>query len=170
MSRWVKNRLPEISKNREAEQSVSVSDDRFSHLNIYGKIDLLEHLNKDSVRVTDFKTGNVRKKTDIEKIDEEGKMSSYLRQLAMYSYLIKKSPKWKADVRESRLEFVEAKDPKETFYDTVIGEEHINMIVKDIADYDALIKNGMWVSRPCNYNSYGKNTECEYCKMAAIYK
>ncbi len=170
ISGWVEHRLPEINKIREAEQSVSVNDENFPHLNIYGKIDLIEHLDKENVRVTDFKTGGVRKKSEIEKIDEEGRMSGYLRQLAMYSYLITKSPKWKVDVRESRLEFVEAKDKKDTFYNTVIKPEHIDMIVKDIADYDTLIKNGTWVTRPCNYNSYGKNTECEYCKLAEIYR
>ncbi len=153
VSKWAESRLGEISLNRENEQSVSVSDERFPHLNIYGKIDLIEKLDKENVRVTDFKTGGVRKKTDIEKIDEEGRMSGYLRQLAMYSYLITQNKKWKVDVRESRLEFVEAKDSKEYFYNTVISREQISMIRKDIADYDELVKTGEWVKRPCNYNS-----------------
>lgn len=170
ISKWVKNRLGQISKSRENEQSVSVNDDRFPHLNIYGKIDLIENLNDENVRVTDFKTGGVRKKSEIEKIDEEGRMSGYLRQLAMYSYLITQNKKWKVGVSESRLEFVEAKNEAETFYNTVITDEQINLIVKDILDYDKLVKNGAWVDRPCNYNSYGKVTSCEYCKMAEIYK
>ena len=170
ISRWVKNRLPFIAENRESEQSVSAKDDRFPHLNLYGKIDLIENLNKDSVRVTDFKTGGVRKKSEIEKMDEEGRMSGYLRQLSMYAYLIKQSPKWKAEVSESRLEFLEAKNPKEIFYDRVIADREIDLLVKDIKDYDELVKKGEWVDRPCNYNSYGKNTECEYCKMAEIYR
>jgi DNA helicase-2/ATP-dependent DNA helicase PcrA len=170
VSRWVKNRLPEIEKNRENEQSVSVVDDKFPLLNIYGKIDLIENLDAKKVRVTDFKTGGVRKKSEIEKMDEEERMSSYLRQLAMYSYLIKQSPKWKMDVQESRLEFVEAKNEAETFYDTKINDEQIDLIVKDIKDYDNLVKTGDWVFRPCNFNSYGKNIECEYCRRAEIYK
>ena len=170
VSAWVKNRLPEIAPNRENEQSVSLHDGRFPHLSIYGKIDLIEKLDTNNIRVTDFKTGGVRKKSDIEKLDEEGRLSGYLRQLAMYSYLIKQSPKWKTDVRESRLEFVEAKNPAETFYDTVISDEEIEAIVKDITDYDRLVKEGEWLTRPCNYNSYGKNTECEYCQMAKIYR
>ena len=170
ISRWVKDRLPEISLNRENEQSVSVKDNRFSHLNIYGKIDLIERLDKDNVRVTDFKTGSVRKKSEIEKIDEEGRMSTYLRQLVMYAYLIKQNPKWKVDVRESRLEFLEAKNKKDVFYDHVVDNDEINLLIQDIVDYDTLIKGGEWASRPCNYNSYGKNTSCEYCKMAEIYK
>src|SRR3989338_8968295 len=40
VARWVKDRLPKIEPKRENEQSVSVSDDRFPHLHIYGKIDL----------------------------------------------------------------------------------------------------------------------------------
>ena len=178
VSKWVENRLGEISKNRENEQSVSVIDDRFSHLNIYGKIDMIEHLDKENeknekvnVRVTDFKTGNPRKKSDIEKIDEEGRMSGYMRQLAMYSYLLTTNKKWNVNVAESRLEFVEAKKESESFYNTVITSEQIDMIVRDIRDYDELLKTGQWVERPCNYNSYGKpDAVCEYCKMAEIYK
>lgn len=170
IAKWVKERLPEISLKRRNELSVSVVDDRFPHLNIYGKIDLLENLDQDNVRVTDFKTGSVRKKSEIEKIDEEGRMSNNLRQLVMYSYLIKQSPKWRADVRESRLEFLEARNKKEIFYDHVVSGDEIDLLVKDILDYDKLITSGEWVNRPCNYNSYGKNTTCEYCKMAEIYK
>ncbi|MBI3888485.1 ATP-dependent helicase [Candidatus Nomurabacteria bacterium] len=170
ISRWAKNRLPEIAPSRGSEQSVSAKDDRFPHLNIYGKIDLIENLDAQNVRVTDFKTGSVRKKSEIEKLDEEGRMSGYMRQLAMYSYLIKQSPKWKAEVSESRLEFLEAKNPKEIFYEKSITSEQLDLLVKDIKDYDELVKKGEWVNRPCNYNSYGKNTECEYCKMAEIYK
>lgn len=170
ISRWVDHRLPDITPNRQNEQSVSVVDEKFPHLSIYGKIDLIENIGPDNVRVTDFKTGGVRKKSDIEKLDDEGRLSGYLRQLAMYSYLITKSPKWKVGVGESQLEFVEAKKETETFYKTFITPEQINMIRKDIADYDELVKTGQWIDRPCHYNSYGKNTECEYCKMAEIYK
>lgn len=170
VSQWAKNRLPEISQSRQNEQSVSVNDERFPHLNIYGKLDLVEKINKHSMRVTDFKTGNVRRKSEIEKKDDEGRMSGYLRQLAMYSYLIKQNPKWKSEVKESRLEFLEAKNEKEIFYDTFITEKQIDLLIKDIKDYDNLVKIGEWLNRPCYYNAYGKNTECEYCKMAEIYK
>ncbi|MFA6076912.1 MAG: ATP-dependent DNA helicase [Candidatus Paceibacterota bacterium] len=176
VSRWIDRRLGDISERRQNEQSISVIDDRFPHLNIYGKIDLIENLpasmqggDAKNVRVTDFKTGSVRKTGDIEKLDEEGRMSSYLRQLTMYSYLIEKSPKWEADVRESRLEFLEAKNEKEFFYNRVITAKEIDLLIQDIKDYDDLIKTHKWIDRPCNYNSYGKNTGCEYCKMAKIY-
>ena len=172
VAKWVKERLVQIEPNCENEKSVSVKDDKFPHLNIYGKIDLIEELPiptegngfEKSVRVTDFKTGGAKKKSEIEKIDEEGRMSNYLRQLAMYSYLLEQSPKWKVYVRESRLEFLEAKNPLEAFYDRLITRKEIDLLVQDIADYDNLVKNGEWINRPCNYNSYGKNTECEYCK------
>jgi len=173
---WVANRLPQIKPNFKNEQSVSIKDKNFPHLNMYGKIDLIENLGAKEVRVTDFKTGSVRKKSDIEKIDEEGRMSGNLRQLAMYSYLLKESPKWGVDVRESRLEFLEApparagKNSEGTFYDRVITDKEIEFLIKDISDYNELIKSGQWVDRPCNYNSYGKNTGCEYCRLSEIYK
>ena len=178
VAKWVKERLEQIEPNYENEKSVSIKDDKFPHLNIYGKIDLIEKIPvpteekgfEESVRVTDFKTGSAKKKSDIEKIDEEGRMSNYLRQLAMYSYLLEQSPKWKVYVRESRLEFLEAKNSLEAFYDRLITRKEIDLLIQDIADYDNLVKNGGWINRPCNYNSYGKNTECEYCKMAEIYK
>src|SRR3989344_4154791 len=164
VSRWVSARLPEIKLQRETEKSISTRDNRFPLLNIYGKIDLVEYLSKNELRVTDFKTGSVKKKGEIEKLDEEGRMSSYLRQLAMYSYLLQNTSK--ADVRKSRLEFLEAKNKKEIFYDRIITKGEIELLLKDIADYDHLVKTGEWVNRPCNYNSYGKATVCEYCKMA----
>lgn len=167
VSSWVEKRLSSITKNRENEQSVSVKDEKFAHLNIYGKIDLIEKLDKDNLRVTDFKTGSVKKKSEIEKLNEEGRMSNLMRQLAMYSYLLEESPKWKKDVRESRLEFVEAKNEKESIYDTVIQKEQIKLLVKDIEEYDNLLKTGQWIDRECNFKSYrGKDIECQYCKIA----
>jgi DNA helicase-2/ATP-dependent DNA helicase PcrA len=170
ITRWAQDRFREIEKNYQNEKSVSVRHDKFPHLNIYGKIDLIEELSGGKVRVTDFKTGSVRKKTDIERRDEEGRMSGYLRQLAMYSFLLEESSQKRTKVRESRLEFLEAKDEKDAFYDRIITEKETDSLLKDIMDYDELVKNGEWVSRPCHYNAYGKATECEYCRRAKIYE
>lgn len=168
IERWVKNRLKEISENRENEKSTSVHLKEIPYLNIYGKLDLIEDRGA-SLLVTDFKTGKIRKKTDIEKTDEENRMSDYMRQLAMYSFLIKESRK--KEVAESRLEFLEAENQKENFYRTFIDQEKIDLLIKDIKDYDTYIKNGEWIDRKCNFKSYGKvDAECEYCKMAQIYK
>ena len=71
--------------------------------------------------------------------------------------------------RRRSFEFLEAKNQKESFYDISIDIEQIRLLIKDIKNYDDLVKGGDWIKRPCNYNSYGKNTECEYCKMAEIY-
>jgi len=170
LSGWVKDRLPEIAVDRANEQPISVQDKKFPHFKMYGRIDLIEKLSRDSLRVTDFKTGSPRKKSEIEKLDEEGRFGSNMRQLAMYSYLLNNSPAWRGtNVSESRLEFLEAKSPRESFYDTFIDDKKIDLLLKDISDYDALIKSGEWLKRPCNYNSYGKNIECPYCKIAEIY-
>jgi hypothetical protein len=166
---WVVNYYKDIAINFKSEKSVSYKDKRFPHLNIYGKIDLVEYLGGDFIRVTDFKTGSFKIKNIIEKI-EEGRMSSLLRQLAMYSYLINGDEKNK-NVSESRLLFLEEDlKNKNSLYATHITAEEIDLLVKDITDYDNLIKNGEWVNLECHYNSYGKNTLCEYCKRAQIFK
>ncbi|HEY4513147.1 MAG TPA: ATP-dependent DNA helicase [Candidatus Paceibacterota bacterium] len=167
---WAERRLAEIATSRETEYPISFADKKFPHLKIYGRIDLAEKLSDGSVRVTDFKTGGVRKKSEIEKTDEEGRLSGNLRQLAMYAYLLSQNPKWQARVSSSRLEFVEAKNVGDIFYETVITPEQIKLLLKDIADYDEAVKTGEWVNRECHYNSYGKNTECEYCALSEIYK
>jgi len=170
IKRWVDRRLREIKPGHKTEEAISLKDENFPHLKIFGRIDLIENIAPREIRVTDFKTGRPKRKSDIEKKDEEGRMSSILRQLSMYAYLIKNNPKWSSNVRECRLEFLEAKSEKEIFYDRVIVEEEMNLLVQDIKDYDKFMKSGEWVNRECHYNSYGKNTECEYCKMAEIYK
>lgn len=169
VERWVDRRLPEIKPSRKTEEAISIKDRNFPHLKIFGRIDLIENLAPGEIRVTDFKTGRPKRKSDIEKKDEEERMSGTLRQLAMYAYLLKNNPKWRSDVRECRLEFLEADDLKDALYDRVIGQEELDLLVKDIKDYDLAVQSGDWVLRECHYNSYGKNTECEYCKMAEIY-
>ncbi len=178
---WIKIRLPNIEKNYISERSLSYRDPQFPHLLFYGKVDLTEQLDKNTVRVTDFKTGSVKTKSEIEKRDEEGRLSSYIRQLAMYSYLIHGVEK-DSRVGQSQLEFLEAKknDPegkstsygagKNGVYTKSIGMEEIDLLVRDIAEYDSALKSGEWIGRKCNFNSYGKNTECPHCARAKIYK
>ncbi len=168
---WTERRLPEINKQRKNEESVSLVDDRYPHLSIYGKIDLIEMLSEKDVRVTDFKTGSPRKKSDIEKIDEEGRMDGYMRQLAMYSYLLSDTSRWNKKVVESKLEFLQATNPSEASYSTNIGNEQIDRLIQDITDYDQIVKSGEWLIRECHFKSYGKqDAVCEYCTLALIYK
>ena len=98
------------------------------------------------------------------------RMSPSLRQLAMYSYLVAGAEKGKT-VFASRLLYLEAPEGDKNFiYSTHVSREQIELLVRDIKDYDTQLKSGEWTSRPCNAKSYGKNTECEYCKRAEIYK
>ncbi|MEX2029056.1 MAG: ATP-dependent DNA helicase [Candidatus Paceibacterota bacterium] len=172
LQRWAECRLPEVGLGRKMEENVSVKDPEFPDFKIYGRIDLIENLGGDEareVRVTDFKTGHAKRKSEIEKTDEENRMSAHMRQLAMYTYLLKNSP-WRVDVRESRLEFLEAKNPKEAIYDTIIKEKELGLLLRDIKDYESFVKSGEWTKRGCNAKLYGKNTKCEYCKLAEIYE
>jgi rubrerythrin len=170
VSAWILNRLPEIEKDYMSERSLSYRDSNFPNLLFYGKIDLTEKIKENSFRVTDFKTGSVKTKSEIEKIDENNKMSTYMRQLAMYSYLIGGAER-NSQVVESQLEFLEAKEnDKNKIYKTTIDKNKIDLLLKDIKEYDEELKNGEWLNRPCNFKTYGKDTECPNCKLAKIYK
>jgi DNA helicase-2/ATP-dependent DNA helicase PcrA len=158
--------LPTIEKRRETERSISVHDKTFPHLTMYGKIDLTERFPDGTARVVDFKTGSAKTKATIEKEDAEGRLSGYLRQLVMYSYLIEHSEK-NTEVIESQLLYLEA-DPKskDAVYRTRIGTEQIDSLKNDIKDYDMFVKSGDWVNRTCTYKPFAGESECPYCAFA----
>ncbi|MBP7804732.1 MAG: ATP-dependent helicase [Candidatus Pacebacteria bacterium] len=162
------NYLPNIGDDAQSERPVAYRDPKFPHLSFYGMIDMTERSDDRMVSVTDFKTGSGKAKSAVEKLDEEGRLSGYKRQLAMYSFLIENAEKG-TEVISSKLLFVEEKvGSKDSVYMTKITGEDIDLLKTDIADYDALLQNGEWVNRPCYAKSYGKNTECEHCAKAKM--
>lgn len=170
VKRFVTELLPELYDEHQSERPLSFKDKHFPELNITGKIDLMESDGGSGVRVTDFKTGRPRSAREIEKEDEEGRMSGYLRQLAMYSYLLEQTGKGRFEVEKSRLYFVESDDPKTTLYETVITSEHLNLLIKDITDYQALLLSGQWTARVCYHKVYPGEMKCSYCEKAKMYK
>ena len=160
--------LPKIEEGAKSERSVSYRDPKWPHLSFYGKIDMTQSSENGFVQVTDFKTGSGKTKSVIEKRSEEGRLSSFIRQLAMYTYLIESVEK-NTEVTLTSLLFLEEKaGSKEAVYSTKITGEEMELLRTDFADYDDLLKSGTWVSRPCDAKLYGKNDECEYCKMAKM--
>ena len=167
---WIEKRLPNIENDHESEKSLFYRDADFEHLQITGKIDLVEKIEEGVVRVTDFKTGGVKKKGEIEKDTEEGRMSNYRRQLAMYTYLIDRTTEGQTRVVESRLEFLEGEGQKDAMYVTTISSDDVKALVKDINDFDQLLSSGDWVHRECNFKAWKSGEVCEYCKLSEIYK
>lgn len=167
---WILRRLPEITTERESEKSLSYRDPDFEHLLINGKIDLVEKLEDGLVRVTDFKTGSAKKKSEIEKDTDEGRMSDYHRQLAMYTYLIDRTTESNTSVAESRLEFLEAEGGKDAVYSTEISSDNVKSLIRDINDFDQMLASGEWVHRECRFKPWKTGEVCEYCKLAEIYK
>lgn len=165
LSNWVSGDYKLLEKIRESERSVSVSDNDFKNLKIYGKVDLTERTKEGAIIITDFKTGSVKTVRDIEKEDEEGRLSNLMRQLTMYSYLVRQSEK--KDVYSCKLHFLEAKESdKNKIYSTHITDGQIEMLRGDIAEYKEFLVSGEWINRPCYAKIYGVNKECEYCKLA----
>ncbi len=166
---WVETYYDHLAKDRISERSVSFKDAVFPALSMYGKIDLTERFPDGTISVTDFKTGGVKTAGVIEKLTEENRLSDYMRQLAMYSYLIRGAEKGNV-VTSSRLLFVEAdKKEKNALYETRISEEQIDLLVRDIKEYDEQLKSGQWTKRECHHKGYGDKTECEYCALAKIF-
>ncbi len=163
---FIKHHLPTLEKKHDAERPLSFHDKLVPNLTMYGKIDLTERLPDGTVRVVDFKTGGAKTRSVIEKETDEGRLSNYLRQLVMYSYLIQGAEK-NTEVIESRLLYVEA-DPtsKDAVYTTRITDEQIDALKRDIKDYDTFVASGDWVNRPCDVKPFGAQTECEYCALA----
>ncbi|MBP6884892.1 MAG: ATP-dependent helicase [Candidatus Pacebacteria bacterium] len=165
---FIKTYLPNIEEDSVSEKEPKeYVDPSVPNLTITGKIDLVEMLGSGNARVTDFKTNRKAKTArEIEKVDDEGRMSDMLRQLAMYSYLLKhdKSP---TEVTASRLLFMEAdSSDKDALYETKITDEHIELLRKDISDFDSNMQSGEWTTRTCHAKNYGTQKECKYCALA----
>ncbi len=162
---FLKDFYKTISVDFSSERSVSLSDKELG-INIYGKLDLTENTEDGRIIITDFKTGKPKTKTEIEKIDEEGRMSPYMRQLAMYSYLVSESQKGGVDI--SRLLFLEAEiNDKNKIYQSHIDNEKIDLLRRDIKDYVEALEGGDWMERECKFKSFGgKNEPCPHCTLA----
>ncbi len=156
--------LPHIASEARSEASLRHVDET-TQLSITGKIDLLENMDGEGLRVTDFKTGRPKRASEIEKLSEDNRMSDYLRQLTMYSYLIGHQRKVER-VISSRLVFLESKDvSKDLMYETEIGDSEKQLLEKDISDYDQLLKTGDWVNAPCHFKVNTFERECPYCEL-----
>jgi RecB family exonuclease len=150
-----------LATDRASERSVSFHDKQFPNLSMYGKIDLTERFPDGSITVSDFKTGSSKTSGVIEKLDDEGRLSKYMRQLAMYSYLIHGAEK--NTVSQSRLVFLEEDQKnKNALYSTRITSEQVDMLVRDIADYQNSLLDGSWTTRAC-YNTGHSGQICQYC-------
>jgi RecB family exonuclease len=159
--------VPAIAQPFSTERALTYREVAFPGLTFFGKIDLVEEVISNETRVTDWKTGTVKTATDIEKRDEENRMSGLLRQLVMYSFLINGVSNGDTDVSQSRLVFLEAKKAdKHAVYTRHVSTQDIAALRQDITDYMTLIENGQWLARPCNAKTYGEHDTCEYCAMA----
>lgn len=162
IQRFIDRDFDNLASNRMTERSVSYRDPEFPDFLLYGKIDLTERFPDGTLVVTDFKTGSSKTSGMIEKISDDGRLSDYMRQLAMYSYLIRGAEK--NDVAQSRLLFLEEDQKnKNALYSTHIGNDQIELLIRDIAEYQQSLATGDWMNRPCHVKPFGKATECEYC-------
>lgn len=162
---WLNGFYKNLERDFRSERSVSFKDKNLD-ISIYGKLDLTEWREDKSIIITDFKTGKPKTKNEIEKINEEGRLSPYMRQLAMYAYLVRETEKGKYP-EVCKLFFLEADDnDKNKIYATSINEEQIDLLKRDINEYVSLLEDQNWVNRDCNFKSFGgKNEPCPNCTL-----
>ncbi len=170
VKRFVDSMLPKLYEQKRSEVPLSYKDPLVPKLVINGKIDMVEYISDVPVRVTDFKTGKTKKGTEIEKLTDEGRMSTYMRQLSMYTYLLENTGKRRVEIEASRLYFVEEQNVEKVCFETQVNEDHIELLKKDIGEYGELMESGKWTERSCDYKPHLGESECPYCKMAELYK
>ncbi|MDQ3089775.1 MAG: ATP-dependent helicase [bacterium] len=162
---FYKDYLKNVKENISTEKSYGYKDSDIPHLNITGKIDLIESVSDNEVEVTDFKTGKSHGSREIEKPSADGRMHDLLRQLTMYSYLIE-NQKQEVFVSNSKLIFLEAKsEDKDKVYEMRINDKHQEMLKKDLLDFDEALESGSWIDRECNFKPNSFQKECEFCKL-----
>lgn len=170
ISRFARDFYPKLSKEYLSERPLSFRDPSFPELLMYGKLDLSERTGPGEITVTDFKTGAAKTKGTIEKLDEENRLSGHMRQLSMYSYLVRGAEKG-TEVALSRLFYLEAPEgDRNAIYETKITGEQIDLLLRDIKDYREWLKSGEWTERPCYNKLYGRGEVCQYCRLAEIYR
>lgn len=158
-----------VNEYAKSEVPLSYRNSELPNLEITGKIDLVESLDDETLHVTDFKTGKAYSTRDIEKRDEEGRLSDKLRQLAMYAYLIMHQKEEKV-ISNSRLLFIETDtNDKNRIYETMIGEDELELLQKDLHDFAEALESGEWTNRTCYNKRFGQK-ECEYCKLRELIK
>ncbi len=159
----------DVGEYAKSEVPLSYRNSGLPNLEITGKIDLVESLDDETLYVTDFKTGKAYSARDIEKRDEEGRLSDKLRQLAMYAYLIMHQKEEKI-ISNSRLLFIETDtNDKNRTYETTIGEDELALLQKDLHDFAQSLESGEWINRTCYNKRFGQK-ECEYCKLRELIK
>jgi DNA helicase-2/ATP-dependent DNA helicase PcrA len=165
ISDWLDSFYKNLEREYKSERSVSFKDKDLD-ISIYGKLDLTEWREDKAIIITDFKTGKPKTKNEIEKIDEEGRLSSYMRQLVMYAYLVCETSEKYPEI--CKLLFLEAdKDDKNKIYATSINTEQIDLLKRDIEEYVLSLENTNWIERKCNFKPFGgKNDPCPNCALA----
>lgn len=143
------NILPFIETEAVVEKRLKIVDEH-TVLEITGSIDLLEKM-EEGLRISDFKTGRVKKEAD------------YIRQIAMYSYLLLNQRKPEKPYI-SRLIFLEAKD-KDYIAEIKTSPEDLKQLQSEIAEYDQSLESGEWVRRECTFKPNNFARECEYCAL-----
>ncbi|MDO8269919.1 MAG: ATP-dependent DNA helicase [Candidatus Levybacteria bacterium] len=152
-------RLKSLSKDVESEldiKGIRITDD----LILNGKIDMIEPLDKNfKVLVSDFKTGGVKSRNEIEGKTLNGD-GNYKRQLVFYKLLLDRYKNNFFKMQSGIIEFVEPKDSgeyKREIFD--ISKEESEELLKEVIRVSKEIINLSFWNERCN------DRKCDFCKL-----
>lgn len=130
---------------------------------LIGKIDKVEFLGGEEVRVVDYKTGRPKSRARIEGKTKDEDSGRYLRQLVFYKLLLDRQEKHAYQAMCGMIDFVEpdirGKYRREEF---VLSLTHVKELEEYLAHMIADLRSLAFWSRRC-----GKKT-CEYCRLRDI--
>lgn len=159
LSGFFDERLKFLTKDTETEldiKGIRINEDLY----LNGKIDMIEPIEKSGkVNVSDFKTGSVKSRNEIEGNVKNGK-GNYKRQLVFYKILLDRYRNGFFKMNQGIIDFVEPKEngdyKKEVFDITKVEADEL--LKKTIEVSEEIINLKFWNER-CD------DKKCEYCHL-----
>ncbi len=124
-----------------------------------GKLDKIEFLNNKEVRVTDYKTGKVKSRNEIEgKTKSQAGNGDFKRQLVFYKLLLDLSKDLELDMKTGIIEFLEPNEASKIKWEEFeIGKEEVEALKDTIKSVVKEITNLEFWDRYCD------EEKCKYC-------
>ena len=157
LNRFIPDKMSLFPDNTLSE--LKINNVYLNEIKLSGKLDLVEFINEQNVRVYDFKTGGYKSRNEIEGKTQKSN-GDYKRQLIFYKLLLDKYHGGKFQMKEGVIQFVESNNwgnfRQESF---VITDEEIQELKSTIYDMSENVQNlNFWESR-CN------DKNCRYCSL-----
>lgn len=140
ITNWYKANIDELEKAIFIEYSFRGKNIHLDDIPLTGKIDKVECINENEVRIIDYKTGSPKSKSQIIG-NLKSKDTNYYRQMLFYQLLFELDPSLKQSVSEVELNFIKPQNGKYKKVKLTFTNEEIIQIKELIRETMKKIKN-----------------------------